>query len=110
MVELIHVVLPVISTIIASVGILLFKIASAGDVKKIYRNVPFIVGAILFVFATVLFIVALKLENLTSLFPITSLTYVWVMILSKTYLKEKITRWKILSIVFIVAGIVFTTL
>ena len=100
--------LAIASTIIASVGMVLFKLA--GKKKKLFLNPYFIGGGLLFFLGTLLMVVALRMEGLSTLFPITSLTYIWVMILSKLWLKEKINRWKIISVAFIALGIVLVTL
>ena len=99
------VLLAVASTLVASAGMLLFKIAS-GE-RKIFLSKYFFAGGLLLVLGTVLMILALKIEELSVLFPITALTYIWVMILARIFLREKLNRWKLVSIVLIVAGIVF---
>ncbi|MBI2578463.1 MAG: EamA family transporter [Candidatus Aenigmarchaeota archaeon] len=92
------------STIAAAVGMLFFKLAAK---QQKLLSPQFIAGGILFVLGTVLMILALQKEELSLLFPITSLTYIWVMLLSWKFLGEKINRWKVASVVFIILGITF---
>lgn len=91
------------STVVAAVGMLFFKLAAK---RQKLLSPQFIAGSLLFVFGTVLMILALQKEELSLLFPITSLTYIWVMPLSRKFLDEKINKWKILSVVFISIGII----
>lgn len=102
MADLLAVLLAGASTIVASIGMLLFKLAAK---QKKLLNMQFITGGFLFVFGTILMILALKLEELSLLFPITSLTYIWVMLLSSKFLGEKINNWKIASVFLIILGI-----
>ncbi len=95
------------STIAASFGMVLFKLASKEEIKKLIFNKFFVFGGFLFVFGSILFILALKVEKLSVLFPLTSLTYIWVTLLSNYLLKEKINKWKIASVILIVIGILF---
>ena len=102
MADLLAVLLAGASTVVASVGMLLFKLAAK---HKNLLNMQFIAGGFLFAFGTILMILALKLEELSVLFPITSLTYIWVMLLSSKFLGEKINNWKIASVFLIILGI-----
>jgi drug/metabolite transporter (DMT)-like permease len=109
MVNLFAMALAVISTLISSFGIILFKMSSKFKMKEMLFKKPFIIGGSLFIPGGALLIIAMKLEDLSLIFPITSLTYIWIMVLSKIYLKEKLNKWKIMSVGFIVIGIVFVT-
>ncbi len=99
----------VASTIVSSFGLLLFKLASATDMKKMFFTKHFILGGLLFLASGVLIILALRTEELSTIFPITALTYLWVMMLSMKFLKEVINKWKITSVLLIIIGILLVT-
>lgn len=107
--DIIAIALAVASTMVASIGMVLFKFAAKKEIREMLLNRYFITGSILFVFGTILMILALKIEELSLLFPITSLTYIWVMLLSRQFLGEQLSKWKILAVVFIVFGIILVT-
>ncbi len=109
MVDLFSIALAVASTVVAAFGILLFKLSAALELRKMLFNKSFILGCILFLFGGFFLITAMKSEELSLIFPITSLTYIWVMLLSKIFLKENINRWKLTSIAFIIIGIILVT-
>ncbi len=92
-----------IATIIGAIGALLFKKAS---VKKVY----FFAGLFLYGISTVFFIYALHFGELTIIYPMTALSYVWVSLLSVKFLGEKISTKKWLGIIFIICGVVLISL
>jgi len=51
-------------------------------------NVPLLVGLACYAAATALFVFALKHGNLSSLYPLIALSYVWVFLISWIYFKE----------------------
>ena len=101
--------LVVASTIVSSFGLLSFKMASSSAMKKLFLSKHFMLGAVLFLAGGTLIILALQREELSTVFPVTSLTYLWVTALSARFLKEKINRWKLVSVVLIVGGILLVT-
>lgn len=101
--------LGIASTAVSALGILMFKLASRLDFKDMLLNRHFILGGTMFLFGGLFLILALKTEELSLIFPLTSLTYIWVMCLSKAFLNESISKFKIASIALIVAGIIFVT-
>ena len=55
--------------------------------------------------STLLLVLALKDGELSLLYPVIALTYVWVTALSFLIFHDHINPWKLLGIVFIVAGV-----
>ncbi len=97
------------ATIIGSFGSLLLKFGSEHfvlSVKKILTNYKVIIGLFMYVIASVLFIIALRSGELTVLYPMTSLSYIWVSFLSIKFLKEKMNSFKWLGIFAIVVGVI----
>ena len=62
-------------------------------------------GGILYVVGAVTNIFLLKKMPYTVVYPITSLTYIWSMVISALFLKERITINKIVAVGFIVMGV-----
>ncbi len=108
MVDVLPLSLAVVSTIFGALATLLFKLASkkVKIVKEIIVSKEFLAGAALFLIATSFMIAALKFGELSEIFPLTALTYVWVAILSFKVLKEKVTATKIVGFLLIFAGII----
>jgi multidrug transporter EmrE-like cation transporter len=68
-------------------------------------NLPLLAGYVLYGFNTIMMVLALRKGELSVLYPIISLTYVWVLILSGFLFKESINTWKIAGVMAIVAGV-----
>jgi drug/metabolite transporter (DMT)-like permease len=87
---------------------ILFKMASANfslNVVALATNVPLIAGLLLYGGFTLLMVLALRQGELSMLYPIISLTYVWVTLLSYTLLGEKPNLFKNIGITVIVIGV-----
>ena len=103
------VIIMIISSIFAAFGQLSLKIGSMKlqkTLSDIFRNYAFLVGIIFYGLSTILTIIALKGEELSVIYPLASLNYVWVSLLSATYLKEKMNVYKITGIALIIVGVV----
>ncbi len=68
-------------------------------------NVPLIAGYALYGINTLLLILALRDGELSMLYPIIALTYVWVTLLSYTLLGEPPNLYKNIGIATIVCGV-----
>ncbi|QPA33286.1 EamA family transporter [Anoxybacillus caldiproteolyticus] len=68
---------------------------------------PFFIGGILYFIGAVLNIIILKQLPYTIVFPLTSITYIWTLVLSYVLLKENITRKKIAGVLLILIGSIF---
>lgn len=78
---------------------------ASGHPLAMITNLPLMAGYSLYGISTVLLVLALKDGELSILYPVISLTYVWVMLLSLVFLKESMTLYKLLGVVIIVAGV-----
>ena len=99
-----------IGTLIGSVGALLFKLASKKMNQNIFQFLKtpcFYGGASLHGLSALLFVYALKFGDLSALYPLVSLAYIWTILLSLWFLKEKINNYKWIGIFLIVIGIIF---
>lgn len=71
----------------------------------IFSNVQLLAGYTLYGMVTFLMAVALKGKELSRLFPIIALTYVWVTVLSVLTLGEHMNFFRSIGIAFIVGGV-----
>ena len=69
------------------------------------KNYNLIIGVLFYAFGTILFIPALKGGDLSVLYPLVSLGYVFVCLYSRWLLKERMNRYKWAGIIFILIGV-----
>lgn len=72
---------------------------------KILSNLPLFGGLACYGISTILLVLALRYGELSVLYPIMALTYVWVTILSVVMLGESVNAFKLLGLAFIVLGV-----
>jgi len=109
------IILVLICTILGAAAQLLLKLGSADvDTSSLWltawsmaTSVSLIGGLGLYGLSTVLFIYALRNEELSLLYPVISLTYIWVTIASVIFLGETISWWKIAGVAVIVGGVAY---
>ena len=75
--------------------------------RKLLANISLIKGLSLYILATVLFIPALRFGELSVLYPIMALTYLWSTLLSIKYLKENMNSYKWIALILIIIGVIF---
>ncbi|MBI2145837.1 EamA family transporter [Candidatus Woesearchaeota archaeon] len=99
-----------ISTLLGAIGALLFKISSTRitfNFVSLFRNVPIYFGIFLYGISALLFVYALRFGDLSSLYPIAGLSYVWVSLLSVFFLGERMNGYKWAGIASIMTAVVF---
>jgi multidrug transporter EmrE-like cation transporter len=98
-----------VCTILGAAAQILMKMGSARmehfDVAQVFTNLPLFIGYALYGINTVLLMFALRDGELSKLYPIIALTYVWVTVLSMYFFHEALTFWKGAGIAIIVAGV-----
>ena len=102
--------LVVLGTIVGSFGPILLKKGSKKfslNPKLLIKNYHIISGTGLYILGTILFIAALRGGELSILYPLVSVTYIWVSFLSIKFLKEKMNKYKWLGILLIIIGVTF---
>lgn len=72
---------------------------------QIITNVPLMAGYSLYGISTCLLILALRKGQLSILYPVISLTYVWVTILSMLIFKESLNLFKAVGLAIVIAGV-----
>lgn len=97
-----------ITTIFTSVGQVLWKMGAGNltfDVFAFLTNYPLILGWISYLIGAFLLVYAMKYGELTVLYPIIALSFVWVGFMSVFVLGEAMTAKKWLAIILILAGV-----
>ena len=92
----------------AALGSILLKRGSKNfKLSKIYKNMEILLGMFFFGLSMVFYLMALRLAELSIVYPLSSFTYVAMAILSVKYLGEKMSLYKWLGITFIILGSFF---
>jgi len=92
-------------TILGSVAAFFLKRASGfKNTKELLCNINFYIGGILYFFSALLNVYILRYLDYSTVLPLTSITYIWTMILSYFILKEKIGIKKIVGVIGILIG------
>ena len=109
-VDIIAIILVFISTILGAFGSLYLKKGSVKFNIKSLFNKKLIFGGAIYGLSTIFFVFALKRGDVSILYPISALSYIWISLLSVKVLKEKMNKFKIIGIVLIMIGVVIITL
>ena len=98
-----------IMTLLGALGGYFFKKGAdnLNGLLSLILNWRVYLGGIFYVSAALLNIIALKFLPYSIVLPLTAMTYIWTMIISKVALGEKITRNKIIGTILIIIGSIF---
>lgn len=102
--------LVLIATLIGALSAVMFKFASKElekGLSNFFKNIKLYIGIILYGISALIFVFALKFGDLSALYPVVALSYIWVSLLSIKFLNEKMTTYKWLGIILIIIGVVF---
>jgi drug/metabolite transporter (DMT)-like permease len=98
------------ASFVGSFGALFLK-AGAG---KLHRGIRYLIfnarlalGVALFMASSLLYVLGVKQGELSVLYPLVSLSYVWALLWSRLFLKEPLTRSKFCGLALILVGIAF---
>ena len=98
-------------TLCGAVASLFLKRASGTEgILKMFLNINLYIGGGLYLISAVLNVYILRYLDYSVVLPLTSITYIWSMILSYMILKEKITVKKMLGVALILIGAVFVSM
>lgn len=104
----------IIATMLGATGAVLVKQGMDNfDITKIpeqIKNYKLIMGMIFYFGAFALFATALKLSELSFVYPIMSLTQVFVMMYSYFLLHERVITINWIGVIFIMIGLSFTSI
>lgn len=97
----------IVMTLMGAVAALFLKRASSfKSIKDLLTNIHFYIGGLLYFLSALLNIYILKYLDYSVVLPLTSITYIWTMILSCMILKEKVGSRKMIGIFGIIVGAV----
>ena len=97
--------LVLVMTLTGSVAALFLKKASgAGGLLSMLRAWPLYVGGFLYLLSAVVNIILLRRMDYSVVLPLTSLTYIWTMLLSARLLHERVTGRKLAGVCAILVG------
>lgn len=102
-------ILIMLSTILGGFGALFIKLgASRFSIHplKLLTNYRFLAGAALYTVSMPIYVLGLRSLPVSVAYPLTSMTYIWVTLLSAKYLNEQVDAWRWTGIACIIAGII----
>jgi multidrug transporter EmrE-like cation transporter len=96
-------------TLLGAAAQILMKVGAnhmaATGLLGMLTNMPLMGGYCLYGISTLLLVLALKDGELSLLYPVIALTYVWVTALSFLIFHDTVNPWKLVGIVLIVVGV-----
>ncbi len=98
-----------VASIFGSFGAVFLKLG-AEKLKKSLLNIftwQAALGVGLFLLSSVFFVMGIKHGELSVLYPMVSLGYVWTLLWSKLFFNEPVTKQKFVALGMILTGIVF---
>jgi len=101
-------ILLIIMTLLGAIGsFFLKKSTNTKGFKNIILNLNFYIGGFLYFASAILNIYILRYLDYSVVLPLTSITYIWTMFLSKLFLNERITTRKTIGLSLIIIGAFF---
>ena len=98
-------VLLIVMTLMGAVAAFFLKKASGfKNITQLIKNYNLYIGAGLYLLSAIINIIVLRYLNYSVVLPLTSITYVWTMVISYLFLKEKVGIKKLLGVSFIITG------
>ncbi len=98
-------------TIIGAAAQILMRLGAdgleGGGFQALLTNWPLLAGYACLAANTLLLVVALREGQLSVLYPIIALTYVWVAILSPMFFDDQMNAFKLVGITLVVIGVSF---
>lgn len=106
-----HYAILVLMTLLGSVASLFLKKASeTTGIIELIKNKNLYLGGGLYLVSAVLNVWLLKFLDYSIVLPLTSLTYVWTMLLSHKILEEKITIRKVCGVSLVIVGAILVSI
>lgn len=95
----------IIMTIIGSFAAYFLKKATRSRNNKcLLKNINLYIGGCLYIITAVINIYILRYLSYSVVLPLTSITYIWTLIIAKVLLKEEISRNKMIGVMLIILG------
>ena len=97
----------VLGSFIGSLGnVFIKKGTSSHALFHLWRSPNIWWGMLLFIISTILYLVILPFVELSFVYPLSSLTYIWTTFLSLKFLGETMNKWKWMGLAGIIIGII----
>ncbi len=111
MIKVMAVMLVLLGSFIGAIGTLVIKKGTnAHSFFRLFTSFYLWLGLGLYGGATILYILALRQENLSVLYPLVSTTYLWATFFSVKFLGERMNRWKWMGLAGIIVGVVLVSI
>jgi len=68
-------------------------------------DLPLVAGVLLYGLSMVVFVLALRGGELSVLYPLVATSYIWVVLLARLLLGERMDSWKWAGVLLIIAGV-----
>jgi drug/metabolite transporter (DMT)-like permease len=81
-----------------------------GGLRYLFLNWKLALGVAFFVGSSVPYVLGVKKGQLSVLYPLVSLSYIWALVWARIFFKEKFTRNKLAGLCLILLGILFVGL
>ena len=95
----------IVMTLMGAVAAFFLKKASGfKNITELIKNLNLYIGAGLYLLSAIINIIVLRYLNYSVVLPLTSITYVWTMIISYLFLKENVGIKKLLGVSLIIIG------
>ena len=104
--------LMLVASIIGSFGAVLLKLG-AGELNKGFRhilNIRLAAGVAVYLVSWYFFVLGIRHGELSVLYPMVSLGYIWTLLWARLFFKEEFTRQKFLGLALILLGVFFVGL
>ncbi|WP_242396837.1 EamA family transporter [Clostridium butyricum] len=88
----------------AFAGLFLKKASNFKNIKSLVFNVNIYIGGLLYFLSALINIYVLRFLDYSVVLPLTSITYIWTMIISYYVFKEKISSKKVVGVTLIILG------
>jgi drug/metabolite transporter (DMT)-like permease len=107
------IILVLFASFVGSFGAVFLKMGAermGGGILKLATNYWLIVGIVMYLVSSVFYMMGLAQGQLTVLYPMVSLGYVWALVWARIFFKESFTMAKVGGLALIILGVVFISL
>jgi uncharacterized membrane protein len=113
MVPLVPLFVVIFATFIGAFGSLYLKLGARrlhrANLHTQFINRDLMIGIFLYILSAIFYVGAMKYGELSILYPVTSISYIWISFLSISYLEEHMNAYKWTGIALIILGVVLIT-
>ena len=102
------VVLVLFASFIGSFGAVFLKLGAEhmhGSLKRLLSNYWLAVGIVLYLLSSVFYMMGVSQGQLTVLYPMVSLGYIWAIVWARIFFKEPFTMAKVFGLIMIIFGV-----